>query len=295
MKSVFVIIFLQMRNYRPLVLQELNIQLPGVKIRRLRLNRHLAKVDRRAPHQHRFSQFLLYLAGKGFQKIGREEFAIEAGSLVFIAARTSHAFRNTGGRPPLCLVIDFEWHAGNSRKSNLIRLARMEFGQVKHELSRITKLHPTAKKAPPIQASASILSILGIFATQTRLTEQQEVTSSGIRPRVDRLLRADDGIRLSMKELAQRAGYQVDYLNRIFKQESGLTLGQYRGRLLANKAKNLLAQRNWVQDVAEELGFEDQNYFARWFRHQTGERPKHFLQAKLKMNVIPLKIEKIGS
>jgi len=266
-----------MKNYRPLVLQELNIRLPGLNIRRLRLNRHLAKVDQRAAHKHRFAQFLLYLAGKGVQTIGSKTFEIEPGSLVFVSPGMSHAFRYVGNRPPLCLVIDFDGGATVARKSGVVRLSQLESGQIKHELSRLIQLYGLGRKAPLIQTSARILSIMGILTAQSRISNREEVKTSGITQRVDRLLRQSDGADLSIRELAKRAGYQPDYLNRIFKRESGLTLGQYRARQLVLRAKTLLSQCRRVQEVADELGFHDQNYFARWFRQQTGEQPRKYL------------------
>jgi AraC family L-rhamnose operon transcriptional activator RhaR len=79
----------------------------------------------------------------------------------------------------------------------------------------------------------------------------------------------------------QRSGYQRDHLNRLVKRETGLTLGQLRMQRRLARAKELLAQGIRVADVAEAVGVLDQNYFARWFRRQTGQPPSRWSRRRL--------------
>ncbi len=51
-----------MKNYRPLLIQQLRLRLPGVQIRRLSLNRHLPEAEWVRPHAHPFSQGLFPIA-----------------------------------------------------------------------------------------------------------------------------------------------------------------------------------------------------------------------------------------
>ena len=50
-------------------------------------------------------------------------------------------------------------------------------------------------------------------------------------------------------------------------------LGQLRARVRLRKAAALLEQRKSVQETGEAVGILDANYFARWFRQQTGVSP----------------------
>jgi AraC family L-rhamnose operon transcriptional activator RhaR len=77
-------------------------------------------------------------------------------------------------------------------------------------------------------------------------------------------------------ELAKRVGLQKDYLNRLVRRATGLTLGQWRDRELLRAAEASLRQGHRVAVVASDLGFSDANYFARWFRKQTGLSPSHW-------------------
>ena len=64
-----------------------------------------------------------------------------------------------------------------------------------------------------------------------------------------------------------------DHLNRVLKRESGMTAGQMLAGARLGEAKELLKREMMVGDVAERVGMLDQNYFARWFKGQTGVTP----------------------
>ena len=92
----------------------------------------------------------------------------------------------------------------------------------------------------------------------------------------ERLLHGHEATRPAIAELAERMGYQTDYLNRIFKTATGQTLREFRDVYLLAKARRLLRANRRVRDVSEALGFLDQNYFARWFKKHTGLPPRAY-------------------
>jgi len=75
-------------------------------------------------------------------------------------------------------------------------------------------------------------------------------------------------------ELSRRVGLQKDYLNRLVRSGTGLTLGQWRATkiLVAVEAELLMGGK--MIEVGDRCGFPDANYFTRWFRRQTGVTPK---------------------
>ena len=75
-------------------------------------------------------------------------------------------------------------------------------------------------------------------------------------------------------ELARKVGLQKDYLNRLVRRSTGLTLGQWRNRELLKACERELARGGRIGEAALNLGFSDANYFSRWFRQQTGMTPR---------------------
>ena len=92
----------------------------------------------------------------------------------------------------------------------------------------------------------------------------------------ERLLERMNGPEITLEEIARRAGYEVEALNRKLKNECGLTLGQLRSRYRIGRAQTLIRQGLPMTIVAQRVGVPDNNYFSRWFRQQTGMTPSQF-------------------
>ena len=83
----------------------------------------------------------------------------------------------------------------------------------------------------------------------------------------------------SVKYYADFCHLSVSRFYRVFKAGVGLTPTEYINRLRINQAKELLENTYMsVCDIAEAVGFSDQNYFGRVFKKQTGTSPKKFIK-----------------
>jgi len=94
--------------------------------------------------------------------------------------------------------------------------------------------------------------------------------------RVERLLETKDGPDVELHTIAEMTGYQHDHLNRLLRTECGLTLGQLRSRVRLKRAVAMLEEKQPVQEVGARIGIMDANYFARWFKQQTGVSPSRW-------------------
>ncbi len=265
-----------MKSYRPLLLQELDVRLPGIHLRRLRLNRHLPDVDLVAEHSHGFTQLLCYLSGAGLMTIEGADFEINPSSVVFLPPHRSHSFRETTGRRPLCLVLDLDWRGAVKHGVSLARMNASVASQIKHELSELTRLPDPGHVNCRLTVAAIVLRILdALLRTVGGVATQPRQMPAFVR-QYERILRSAHTPLPEIKSVAEQMGYQVDYLNRVFKQATGQTLREYRDALVLTKASRLLREKIMVKDVCQELGFLDQNYFARWFKRQTGRQPRAY-------------------
>lgn len=63
-------------------------------------------------------------------------------------------------------------------------------------------------------------------------------------------------------------------MRKLFKQYTGLTLGQYIAEVRTNKAKNLLSNTDMpIGEIAGMLGFDNEEYFSTSFKRITNEQP----------------------
>jgi AraC family L-rhamnose operon transcriptional activator RhaR len=263
-----------MKRYQPLVLQTLNIRIPGLRIRKLELHRHLPETEDVAPHFHPFCQSLLYLSGRGVQNLAGRTWTVGVGTLVFIPARVLHSFHRQDNRRPICLVLDFDWSPGGRLRPRLGQIPEARLHEARQLLARIAHLTTADTGAPPLRLSALVLSLLECLLAGIVLPpgSQREFHSPMVR-RINGILAQPGANTIPLSRLAREAGFQRDYLNRVLKQQHGLTLGQWRAQKLLQQAERSLARPGEVGQVAASLGFNDPNYFARWFRKHTGLSP----------------------
>lgn len=74
---------------------------------------------------------------------------------------------------------------------------------------------------------------------------------------------------VSRKDISLAFNYHPDYLNRIVKKYTGMTLGEYSQSFALKEAQRMLAEEGrTVTYVMQELGFTNRNYFYRVFQHR---------------------------
>lgn len=87
---------------------------------------------------------------------------------------------------------------------------------------------------------------------------------------------------MSIKLLADEVYLTPTYLSSLFKKTTGSTIGQYLTEIRMNRAQELLTDPGWkLYQVAEMVGFEDANYFAKTFKKKTGMLPSEYRESKL--------------
>lgn len=93
------------------------------------------------------------------------------------------------------------------------------------------------------------------------------------------------GERISLEQAAAQVYLSKSYFCRILKNELGCTFTEYVNRLRIERSKTLLlSSKLAIAEIAAETGFEDQSYFTRIFKKQTGMSPKKFRERKSPQN-----------
>jgi len=83
--------------------------------------------------------------------------------------------------------------------------------------------------------------------------------------------------KISLKEIAEASGLSAPYFSTIFKEEMGENLSNYLNRLRVEKAAVMLATTNLpISGVAAACGFEDQSWFSKIFKNNTGFTPAKY-------------------
>lgn len=83
--------------------------------------------------------------------------------------------------------------------------------------------------------------------------------------------------RITIEDLADELGVSANYLSRLFKKETGISVSGYIREKKINMAKNLLRFSECSMiDIANRLSFSSQSHFIQQFREVVGMTPKKY-------------------
>lgn len=83
--------------------------------------------------------------------------------------------------------------------------------------------------------------------------------------------------KITLNELATAVGYSKNYLTRLFKEKTGLTISSYIRQQKILEAKNQLASTNRsISKIAVDLGFVDQSHLTKVFNHYEKMTPQEY-------------------
>lgn len=265
------------KEFQPILLEDLKIRWPGFAIRRVALNQHMPRVEKLGQHLHRFSQILLYLRGTGVQHLGMGSFPVDRGTVLVIPPGQAHRFEKTRAVRPICLAIDFETVEPVTWAGRAVLGAR-DLALVERWLLSLHEQHRRSDDYS-IQTAALILRLLSRLERAVNGSEERGVDGP-IAASVRSVAMRQGLAALTPGRVAASLGRTLDHLNRRLRAESGTTVGGLLNRLRLDEVTRLLrGSDRGIGEIAAAVGMDDQNYFTRWFRKQTGQSPTRWRAA----------------
>lgn len=145
---------------------------------------------------------------------------------------------------------------------------------------------PTAYSIGKMQ-QLETLRELSDFATERAhhmidLWQQEDENCSAVL-QVIRIMRSNYADKsLSVKSLAESVYLTPTYLSGLFKKRTGKTIGQYMTELRIEYSMKLLMDKQLkLYHIAEMVGYDDPNYYAKIFKRHVGMTPSEYREKKL--------------
>ena len=83
--------------------------------------------------------------------------------------------------------------------------------------------------------------------------------------------------KLSLEEISERSGFNMNYFSELFKKETGKTFTAYLAEVRMEEAKRLLRDTgDAVYEIAEKVGYKDAKFFSQQFAKIVGIKPAEY-------------------
>ncbi|WP_339158282.1 helix-turn-helix domain-containing protein [Paenibacillus sp. FSL W8-0186] len=108
-------------------------------------------------------------------------------------------------------------------------------------------------------------------------TTKETLRSEGVVERAKRFIHQNFNLDISREDVAACVFLTPDYLAKVFKQETGLTIKEYLNEYRIEQAKRLLIESTAsISVIASNTGFDNISYFSTLFKKLTGETPNAY-------------------
>ncbi|WP_138755300.1 response regulator transcription factor [Paenibacillus sinopodophylli] len=124
------------------------------------------------------------------------------------------------------------------------------------------------------QKQAAIEAADGALPTEVISKEKEHYVIEQMK----NILEQEYGKNFEMERMAETVGMSANYLSRLFKQETGMTLTDYLIDIRIDKAKQFLTDHPNLKnyEISQLVGYSDPVYFNKLFKKMTGDTPKDY-------------------
>lgn len=248
------------------------------------------------PHSHDFVEVVLVTAGEGIHRSREEERAVSKGDLLVIRPGAWHTYEachelllyNCCFGYEL-LGREFAWFGEDERLNYLFhvgpllqgrhgilatRLSGDAVARCAVHLEALCTLEQQPTLPDRITTVATLLLFFGEVAQSIAPSQEHMGHAHPAVLEAARLLVHDLAEGWTMEGLAAAVGLSDAYLSRLFREQMGMPPMSYLHQQRMEEATNLLLHTTHaIGHIAQDVGFSDQNYFARCFKQYYGLAP----------------------
>ncbi|MFA5326163.1 MAG: AraC family transcriptional regulator [Prolixibacteraceae bacterium] len=256
-------------------------------------NRHFSV---KYPHRHDFFEVLYLLKGSGYHVIDGNKYEITPPCVFFMSPGQAHKLELSHDIEGYIFIFTAEFYLLN--RSNQNSLIEFPFFYTIHQdnpplllenQSDIRFLETLFRQSiAEIKQSSEYIpemlrSVLGLILTTcaARYQVSENMLNKGkgqiLVKRFFHLIEENNQKNLSLKDYANMLGVTANHLTQTVKMLTGKTSSQIIKAKQLLEIKRLLVHTNLnVSEIANQLHFDDQSYFTKFFKRETGITPMQY-------------------
>lgn len=242
-------------------------------------------------HHHAELELNLVTQGTGTYLLGNRRYQIRPGDLLWLFPAQDHVlinysrdfemwiavFRHKLIKRAAADVADRVLLQTEPVETCCRRVAQQDFGRMEELFAELAAV----RDRPGLLNAGLGYALLHAWRSFERAAE---VSVGDVHPAVERAARLirDGSTALSLEELAHHAGLSAPRLSRLFKEQTGFAMVDYRNRLRVQRYLDIYGtgQRMTMLDAALEAGFGSYPQFHRVFKNVLGCSPAKYRYAK---------------
>ena len=245
-------------------------------------------------------EYILYFVRRGtmYLKEGDRKYVIREGEYILLQPGMTHVgYREGKIREVLsenrklfyqCDPLGYEFY----EKSKLIfpKTMRIDSPGIRQKIQRLIEEAIDAfvyrKEHFKLICSCKLIEVLtevGAYYSHTVFNEREDdPLQVQHREKVQLILNflyGAYGQKITGKRISNLCSMSFDYLNRMFKKQTGITIFEYLNRIRINKAKELLLTGTMKSsEIAAAVGYCDEYHFSKAFKKAAGVSPRKYLE-----------------
>ena len=263
-------------------------------------------------HEHDFIEISYVTSGRGIHTVGEREYEVKRGDLFFINYNIPHEFRSLSHHKSQQLIISNCVFKPEFIDSTMVDCKNF-YDIAKHLLFRslfpidieinidfklidvdtkdieeiFKKMHKEYNRKEDgyielLRLHVTELMII-IFRTMRKIKNTPKGTSSNMMmvEKIIEHLQNNYCQSLNLQDLSMMVFLSPNYISRLFKEFTGMTLTEYIQNKRIEEACKLLKETDKkILAISEEVGYIDQKHFQQVFKKITGITPSSFRQLK---------------
>lgn len=230
-------------------------------------------------HRHTAGGLGLILDGEITETLGSAAFSCTPGTVFLRPAEAPHSDRVAEGGASIFVIEPSQAWVEHIREHGVFLEApeMLARGRVSALAAQIYRESRRPDAASPLCIQALLFEIGACLIRRSEATSMGEPKWLGrVRSRIDDTY----GEKLCISDLAREAGVHSVHLARTFRENYGVTVGQYlRGRRIEAAARALRSSDASLVNIALDAGFTSQAHFCTVFRRLVGCTPGEYRRA----------------
>lgn len=232
-------------------------------------------------------QMVFIPEGSGLFETRKRKIKIEGGDVILLTPGLWHRYRpepEIGWReywvgfagPGYKTIFDAQFFAGR----HVFRVRQSE-GMLENFETLVATAQENGPALQQIMAAQTSLLLARLYASTLMHPPAAKEASRMVQKARDMMLSAETRD-LSVEEMAYQFGTSYSNFRRTFREHTGVGPHQYRLHLKLSRARDFLLNTDLsIKEVASQSGFEEEQYFCRFFKKAMGKTPSSYRKSRV--------------